>query len=157
MLFHAAILVVPIFLVGHIALWARGIGLSWPGIPNQVADVLTIVAIVTAVALVLQRVLARATRALSRAQDFILPLIIAMPFGSGFLLMHPTLNPFSYSATLLVHALSANLVLILLPITKLSHVVLLPSAQVVAEMGWRWPADAGSKVAAALHKQEEPV
>src|SRR4030066_290411 len=49
-LFHVAILIVPIFLGGHIALCARGLGVSWPAISNPAADVLTIVAIVTAVA-----------------------------------------------------------------------------------------------------------
>jgi nitrate reductase gamma subunit len=72
-------------------------------------------------------------------------------------MMHPLVNPLSYSATFLVHILSANLVMILMPITKLSHAVLLPSVQVVSEMGWRWPADAGSRVAVALGKQGEPV
>ena len=71
--------------------------------------------------------------------------------------MHQSLNPFSYQATLLVHVLSANLIFVLMPITKLSHAVLLPSVQLVAEMGWHWPADAGTKVAVALHKEEEPV
>jgi len=155
--FHLAILIVPIFLAGHIVLWGRGLGIQWPSIPNGWADVLTIVAVIAAVGLVVQRLAARATRALSRPQDYLLPLIIAVPFASGFLLVHPAINPFSYSATFLVHILSGNLVLVLMPITKLSHVVLMPSSQVVAEMGWRWPADAGSKVAVALHKEEEPV
>ena len=33
-IFHVAIMIVPLFLAGHIALWSRGIGLSWPAIPN---------------------------------------------------------------------------------------------------------------------------
>lgn len=157
LLFHVAILIVPLFLAGHIALWARGLGLSWPAIPSRVADVLTVVAVVAGVALVVQRLAARATRALSRFQDYALPLLIALPFASGFLLVHPQLNPFSFSATLLVHIMSANLVLVLMPITKLTHAVLMPSAQAVSEMGWRWPADGGSRVGMALGKQDEPV
>jgi len=156
-LFHIAILIVPIFLGGHIALWARGLGLAWPSITNSAADVLTIVAIVTAVALVIQRAAARATRALSRFQDFVIPLIIAVPFVSGFLSMHPEMNPFSYQAMLLVHVMSGNLVFILIPITKLSHAALIPSVQLVSEIGWHWPSDAGSKVAVTLRKEEEPI
>ncbi len=156
-LFHIAILVVPIFLAGHIVLWARGTGLSWPAIPNHLADVLTLVAIVTAVALVIQRLSARATRNLSRFQDYALPLLIAVPFVTGFGVMHPGVNPFSYDATLLVHVMSANLLLVLMPLSKLSHAVLLPGAQYVSEIGWHWPSDAGSKVAIALNKEGEPV
>jgi len=162
MLFHVAILIVPVFLGGHIVLWARGIGVSWStiswmAIPNPLADVLTVVAIVTAVALVIQRVAARATRTLSRFQDYALPLVIAVPFVSGFFVMHPTINPFSYQATLFVHVMSANVVFVLIPITKLSHVVLLPSVQIVSEVAWHWPPDAGSRLAATLGKENEPI
>jgi nitrate reductase gamma subunit len=156
-LFHVAILIVPIFLAGHIALWARGIGASWPAIPNSLADVLTIVAVITAVALVIQRVSARATRTLSRFQDYALPLVIAVPFATGFLIMHPSITPFSFQATMLVHVMSANVVFVLIPITKLSHAILIPGTQVVSEVAWHWPADAGSKLAVTLGKENEPI
>jgi nitrate reductase gamma subunit len=155
--FHIAILIVPVFLGGHIALWARGLGISWPAIPNGVADVLTIVAIVTAVALVIQRAAARPTRALSRFQDYAIPLVVAVPFASGFLVMHPLGNPFSYEATLFVHIMSANLVFVLIPITKLSHMILIPGVQLVSEVAWHWPPDAGGKLAVSLGKENEPI
>ena len=101
--------------------------------------------------------LARIRRSLSRFQDYAIPLVIAVPFASGFLVMHPELNPFGYTATLLVHVMSANVVLILVPISKICHCVLLPFTQLVSEVGWHFPADAGSKVAAALGKEGEPV
>lgn len=156
-LFHVAVLVVPIFLGGHVVLWARGVGLSWRAIPNGVADLLTIVAIVTAVALVVQRVAARATRSLSRFQDYSLPLIIALPFASGFVLMHPAVNPFSFQATFFVHVMSANVVFVLIPLTKLSHMILLPGVQLVSEVGWHWPSNAGSKLGATLGKENVPI
>lgn len=157
LLFHISILIVPIFLGGHIALWARGLGISWPAVSNDVADVLTLVAIITAVALVAQRALARDTRMISRFQDYAMPLVVAAPFVSGFLVMHPALNPFSYEATLLVHVVSANVLFVLIPITKLSHIALMPGVQLVSEVAWHWPPDAGSKVAVALGKEQEPV
>ena len=161
-LFHVAILIVPIFLGGHLVLWARGLGISWStvgwlAIPNWLANVLTIVAIITAAALVIQRAAARATRSLSRFQDYALPLVIAAPFASGFLVMHPGMNPFSYEAMLFVHVMSANLVLVLIPITKLSHMALIPGVQLVSEVAWRWPPDAGSKLAVTLGKENEPI
>ncbi|MEW6074304.1 MAG: hypothetical protein AB1726_17135 [Planctomycetota bacterium] len=156
-LFHAAVLLAPAFLAGHIALWRRGLGLSWPAIPNALADVLAIVAVVTGIVLVVERLAARATRRLSRLQDYLLPLLVALPFASGFLAMHPALDPFPFEATLLVHVLSGNLVLILVPITKLSHAAMLPSVQLVSELGWKWPATAGSDVGRALGKEGAPV
>jgi hypothetical protein len=156
-LFHIAVLIVPLFLAGHVALWAKGTGLAWAVIPNATADVLTIVAVITAVALVVQRLWANSTRALSRPQDFALPLIIALPFISGFMVMHPFYSLFSYSTVLFVHIMSANLVMVLIPITKLTHTVLLPGVQLVSELGWHWPPNAGSKLAIALGKQGEKI
>jgi nitrate reductase gamma subunit len=155
--FHVAIIVVPVFLAGHIALWKAGIGLSWPAISRQVADVLTVVAIGTAVLLVVQRLSARDTRSLGRFQDYALPVVIAVPFISGFLVMHPALNPFSYDATLLVHVTTADVLLVLIPVTKLSHLVLLPATQLVSELAWHFPPDAGRRVGLQLGKEGGPI
>ena len=155
--FHVAILIVPIFLGGHLVLWTRAIGISWPAIPNGLADVLTIVAIVTAAMLIVQRVAAGPTRSLSRFQDYAIPLVVVLPFVTGLLAMHPAINPFSHEAALLVHVMSANLLFVLMPLTKLSHVVLIPSVQLVSEVAWHWPPDAGSKLAATLGKENEPI
>jgi nitrate reductase gamma subunit len=149
-LFHVAILAVPIFLAGHIALWARAVGVSWPALPNPVADVLTIVAVVTAAGLIAQRLAARATRALSRPQDHALLILLALPFVTGFLVMHPTVNPFSYETVLFVHVMSGNLIFLLMPLTKLTHAALLPGTQIVAELGWHFPMGSGSRVGATL-------
>jgi hypothetical protein len=53
--------------------------------------------------------------------------------------------------------MSANIVMILVPITKISHCVLLPLTQLVSEVAWHFPPDAGSKVAAALGKEGDPI
>ena len=123
LLFHLSIILVPLLLGAHILLWKQGLGIHWPAITNRAADYLTILAIITAFALFFQRVGARDSRQMSRFQDYALPLVIAVPFISGFLAMHPLMNPFTYQATMLVHVLSSNLVLILIPFTKLGHMV----------------------------------
>jgi nitrate reductase gamma subunit len=151
--FHAAILVVPIFLAGHVTIWRRVTGVGWPVIPNTVADVLTIVAVLTAAGLALLRVTARATGPLTRLADLFLLFAVALPFASGFLVMHPALDPLPYEGALLLHVLSANLVFLLLPTTKLAHAVLLPGLQLVSEAGWHWPAESGARVGAALGKE----
>jgi hypothetical protein len=71
--------------------------------------------------------------------------------------MHPTINPFEYNATMLVHVMSGNLILILIPFSKLSHLVLYPSSQVISEMGWHLVPDSGRSVGLALGKESEPI
>ena len=156
-LFHAGVILVPLFLAGHIQLWRRGTGLSWVALPNGVATTLTWVVIVTAIAVVIQRIGAKDSRALSRFQDYALPLFIVVPFLSGFLVMHPEWNPFHRNPTLLVHVLSADLLIFLVPLTKLSHMILLPLTQLVSELAWHFPPDAGQRVGVTLGKENEPI
>ena len=155
--FHVSILVVPIFLAGHIVLIERGIGLSWPAIPNHLADVLTLIAIVTAIALVAERLAASDSRALSRVSDYAIPILVALPFVTGLLLARPALRPFSFDTTFFLHVMSANLLLVLIPVTKLSHCALMPAGQIISEVGWHFTPDAGSKIALALGKENEPI
>jgi nitrate reductase gamma subunit len=155
--FHVCIIVVPIFLGAHIVLWERGFGVSWVALDQSWADVLTVVAIITAVILFARRVSTPLTRSLSRAQDYILPLLIANCFVTGFLAMHPAWNPFSYDPTMLVHVLSSNLLMITIPFSKLSHMILFPITQLVSEMGWHLAPTGGHEVALALGKEAEPV
>ena len=42
MIFHVAILIVPLFLAGHIEMWKGYLGFSLPAITNDVADILTL-------------------------------------------------------------------------------------------------------------------
>ncbi len=46
---------------------------------------------------------------------------------------------------------------VLIPLTKLSHMVLIPGVQLVSEVAWHWPPDAGSKLAVTLGKENEPI
>ena len=157
LIFHVSIILVPIFLAGHITLWKRGIGLSWPALPNGLSTVLTIVAVLAAVTIVIQRVGYKESRRLSRFQDFVMPLIVAVPFATGFLVMHPAWNPVSHQFMLFLHVLSGDLLFFLIPLTKLSHMVLLPGTQIVSELAWHFPADAGQRVGEALGKANEPI
>ena len=77
--------------------------------------------------------------------------------GSGYLALHPVLNPFSYDGVMLIHVLSGNLIFILIPFTKLAHLVLFPITQLVSETGWHLAPHSGREVAAALGKEHEAI
>jgi nitrate reductase gamma subunit len=157
LLFHVGLLLVPIFLAGHVLLWERGLGISWPTLPAVLADVLTLTTVGAAITLIVLRLVHRESRALSRSSDYMALVLVALPFASGFLFMHPALNPFPHQATLLVHVLTANLVLIATPFTKLCHCVLFPFTQLVSEVAWRFPPHGGEQVAIALGKEDPKV
>ncbi len=156
-LFHIAVIVTPIFLGAHVMLWERGVGVGWPALPQEAADYLALLAVLTALLLFAKRVTARMTRAMSRVQDYLLPLLISVPFISGYLAMHPPINPFDYYATMFVHVMSGNLILVLIPFSKLSHMALFPTAQLVSEMAWHLDPDSGKNVAITLGKEQEAI
>jgi len=156
-LFHVAMIITPVFLGAHILLWERGLGVSWPALGQPWVDVLTLVGIAAGAVLIAQRLFARATRELSRPQDYLLPSLIITTFAAGFLAMHPDLNPFAYDSTLFVHVITGNLILVVLPFSKLSHVLLFPITRLVSEMGWHLAPDAGQRVAVTLNKENERV
>jgi nitrate reductase gamma subunit len=157
MVFHVSIIIAPVFLGAHILLWDRGLGIRWTAISNTIADYLTMVAIVTGILLFLQRVVAKSSRAISRFQDYMLLLVIVALFATGYLAMHPSVNPFGYNGTMFIHVMSGNLIFLLVPFTKLSHVALFSSTQLVSELGWHLMPGAGQKVAVALGKEDEPI
>jgi nitrate reductase gamma subunit len=153
--FHLGLIVVPLFLHGHIRLWEKGIGLSWPALPMAWADGLSILVIVTGAGLLLGRISYPPSRSISRWQDFLLPLFILLVFVSGVLASHPHWNPFHFPSTLLVHVLSGNFLFLLLPFSKLAHAILWPFRHLATELAWRFPPDAGSKVLSTLGKEDK--
>ena len=157
LLFHVGVILVPLFLAGHVELWKAALGIFWPALSNSLATTLTLIVVVAALAVVVQRAATRESRSLSRFQDYVLPLFIIVPFLSGFLVMHPAWNPFSRDPVLLVHVLSADLLIFLIPLTKLSHMALLPLTQLVSQLAWHFPPDAGKRVAVTLGKENEAI
>jgi nitrate reductase gamma subunit len=156
-LFHIGLILVPIFLAEHVMLWRQGTGVGWAALPPAVADGLTILTIATGVGLLGFRVFGSAARFMSQGADYFLLALLLVPFVSGLLASHPAWNPFSYQSTMLVHVLAGDLVMGLMPFTKLSHAVLFPFERMSSEVYWRFPAGAGDRVAGALHGKEPAV
>jgi len=156
-LFHVGIILVPLLLAGHVELWRQAVGIGWPALPNAVATTLTLVTIAAALAVLVQRVASRESRMLGRFQDYALPALLGLVFLTGFMTMHPAWNPFGRDPVFLVHVLAGDLALFVAPFTKLSHMVLLPLTQLVGELAWHFPADAGTRVGVTLEKESEPI
>jgi len=155
--FHIGLILAPIFYLGHIRLWARGTGWGWPALPGAVADGFTILTMVAAALLLLGRAWSRASRVMSRPQDWLLPLLIAAEFLSGYLLAHPAREPLSLNTTMLLHVWVGDLLLLVTPFTKIAHCALLPFSQIVAEMAWRMVPGAGLDVVKTLGKEGQPI
>jgi hypothetical protein len=96
-------------------------GISWTTLPGPVADTLTIGVLVSALFLVLRRVAFSEVRILTSAYDYLLLAITVAPFFTGFL---ASLKVAGYPFWLYAHIISGEIMLIAIPLTKLSHIVL---------------------------------
>lgn len=155
-LFHAGLLAVPPFLAAHVLSWKRAVGLAWPPIPQRAADWLTLLTIAAGLGLFLGRLLDRRARALSRRQDYLWPLLLVVPFASGYICSNAAIAPKTYQVLMLLHVYSGNLIMILIPFAKIAHCVLAPLSQLVTGVSWKFVPGAGDRVAATLGYAERP-
>ena len=155
--FHAGLLLVPLFLPAHVLLWKRAVGFAWPALSQPVADWLTLAAIAAGLGLFAGRVFHRAARALSRRQEYLWPLLLVVPFATGYLCSNATLSPRAYQWLMLVHVLAGDLILLLIPFTKIAHCVLFPLSQYVSGLAWKFPPRAGQRVAETLGYADRPT
>jgi nitrate reductase gamma subunit len=155
-LLHVGLILVPIFLAEHVVLWEGLLGAALPAIGAGLADVLTVMTLVCLAVLLGCRTLVPRQRAVSQPMDYLLLLAIMLPFASGLMASHPALNPFPWSGVMLVHLLSAELLFLLVPTTKLAHVVLYAFDRISA-VHWQLRPGAGDRVAEALFGSEARV
>ncbi len=156
-LFHVGLILVPLFLAAHVMLWRHAVGFAWPAIPRRLADVLTLLTIIAGLGLFSGRVFHRHARALSRIQDYVWPLLLTTPFATGYVCVHSTVGLVGYRAMMLIHVYSADLIMAMIPFTKIAHCVLAPLSQVVTAVSWKFVPGAGDRVAATLGYADLPV
>jgi len=156
-LFHIGVVLVPLFLMGHVTLLESVVPATWPVLPPLVADTFTVVALTALLVLLVGRVVTRSARVLSKTQDVVLLLVLFATLFFGFLCSHPSLSPVPARTMELFHIVLGNLVLVLVPTTKIAHCALYPLTQLLFQLGWHFPAESGRHVAHALAKEDEPV
>jgi nitrate reductase gamma subunit len=155
--FHVGVIAVPFFLAGHVALLPGILPRDWPTLSPSLADLLTLSCLTALAALMVGRLAVRPARKLSRTQDIVILVVLLLTVLFGYLAAHPTQSPLNARSMLLLHILGGNLVLVLIPTTKIAHCVLYPFTQLLFQLGWHFPADTGRHVAIALAKENEPI
>jgi len=119
-IFHIALIGVPLFLDAHNLLWEDALGFSMKPIPDTLADILSISLIFCGLFLMARRIIRPETRILTRPQDHLLIVLTCLPFLTGIIAYHQFL---SYETVIILHILSGEILLIMIPFTKLSHMV----------------------------------
>jgi nitrate reductase gamma subunit len=136
-----------------VALWKKGLGFAWFGFSEHTADMLTLATLISIAVLFGFRLWDHGARSISRGYDYGVLALLFFVFLSGFFSSHPSLTPIPYTLVALLHILSAEAVMLMMPFTRLAHAALFAAASVSSEIGWKFVPDAGEKVTAALGKE----
>ncbi len=155
-LFHVGAIAVPMCLADHVVRWEGLLGVPLPRLGSGAADGLTVMTLVCLAVLFSYRVLVTRSRALSRRSDYAILALVGLPFLSGFLAAHPGLNPLPWRSMMLIHVLSAEVLLVAVPFTKLAHMVLFFFDR-LSPVHWQLRPGAGERVAFALFGKEAKV
>ncbi len=118
--FHICVLATPLLLMGHAVLWEESWGIRWWSLPEAVADVMTLVVIFACLFFIVRRLVRPEVRNVSSASDFTLALVVVAPFVTGFV-AHQQWLP--YRPLLIAHIFSGALCLLLIPWTRLVHMI----------------------------------
>ena len=118
--FHICLIAVPVFLVAHVALWTEFFGVSYATIPDNVADIMTLVVIAVCLFFAGRRIMQPEVRYITTPQDWLALVIVLAPFLTGFLAYHQALD---YDLMVVLHVVAGEIMLAAIPFTRLSHMV----------------------------------
>lgn len=118
-IFHIGLAIVVFLFAPHIKLIQSLTGLSWPGLPSQFVDLVAIITIAAMVVVLVDRINKPVKRYLSTFEDWFTWLVTFLPLLTGWLAVRHLLFP--YTTMLALHILSVEILLVVLPFTKLFH------------------------------------
>lgn len=114
--FHACLFVVPIWLGGHVALWAESrFEWEWTSLPDAWADWMTLLVMGIALFFLIRRAIYPAVKTRTAAADYGIIVVAALPFFTGYFLTHGTLDsvPFLGNQMRLLHVLSGQAMMVM--------------------------------------------
>lgn len=156
-LFHIGMIGVPVFLLAHVQLWESSTGVSWWTLPYAWAEALTLLTIGGGLFLLIGRLSSATSRFLSRPQDYLWPALLILPFISGYICASMSISAGVYQVIMFIHLLSAELIFVLIPFTKIAHCVIMPLSQFIVVLAWKFPARINEPIARTLRQKKEVV
>jgi nitrate reductase gamma subunit len=120
-IFHVGLLIVIFFFIPHTQLFRDVFGVFWGGWPNYIIDFFTVLSIAAMLYTLAQRFYDPTRRILSRMSDYLAWVVTFLPLVTGYMAFHRL--GMDYTTMLAVHILSVELLMIALPISKLTHAI----------------------------------
>lgn len=119
-IWHLGFLIALLLFMPHIELVKGVFGMSWPALPNPLVDLITAVTLFALLATLVHRLIHPVKRRISTVEDYLVWMVVFLVVLTGWLAYHRLVTP--YPLALGMHILTAELLLIILPFTKLTHI-----------------------------------
>lgn len=120
LVFHLILLFLPLFVKGHNIILDTSWEISLPVLPDDFADNLTMICLCCGLFFLLRRLLTPRVRAISSPGDYLIIILVILPFLTGFMAYHRLLP---YDAMLNLHIITGQLMLVAMPFTRLVHMI----------------------------------
>ncbi len=120
-MFHIGAVCVPLFLAAHNMVFEDQFHFSFYSLSPIVADILSWGVVIGAIFLVLRRIALTEVRILTTFYDYLILCISVAPFITGLICRYELGD---YSLWMLFHMASGEILLLAIPFTKLSHIIL---------------------------------
>jgi nitrate reductase gamma subunit len=109
-----------LFLYGpHIVLFESFLGFGWPALPSGMIDAVGAITILSLIAALVFRLNNKVIRFLSTKDDYVAWTVTLLPLLTGYMAYNHLVA--SYTMMLALHLLSVELLLVVAPFTKLTH------------------------------------
>jgi len=119
-LFHICLFTAPLLALGHSLEIYRSWGITPVNLPEPLIDALTAVVLLCGVFFLMRRLVLPRVQAISTAADYVLLAAVMAPFLTGFFAYHHLCD---YKTIITLHLLAGNIMLIVLPFSKIGHMV----------------------------------
>ena len=118
--FHASFFIVTLFDNAHVEVWLLSWGVRLPSMAESISHVAIILIFISSGYFLWRRLFVARVRAVSTVMDYVILAVAVVPVLSGYLAAH---HFFNYQWMILIHILSSQVLLIVLPFGKLSHMI----------------------------------
>jgi len=114
--FHICLIVTPLLLAAHMEIW----GIKLITLPGWVADIMTIIVILGGFYFLRRRLAVPYVQNVTAVSDYVLLACVMLPYVTGFMAYHQLFN---YNAVMAVHMLSGCAMLMIIPFTRIAHML----------------------------------
>ncbi|MBN2500680.1 MAG: hypothetical protein JXB38_07890 [Anaerolineales bacterium] len=118
-LFHLGLFVVLILGSAHMLVWKSLIGIGWPTLPLPIVDWMAAVTIVAMIFLFINRRINPVLKLISGPAEWVNLLMVFLPMVTGYMMTHHLW--FRYEVLFSLHMLTVNVLLIWIPLSRISH------------------------------------